>query len=129
MSVDQHTVGPYEIREFDEARTLLFSPPVYDGKSKLLATVSRYTGKHDSPQARVESTANVHLFHAAPELYNACAYGCEHGRIMDGPELLEFIADRLLAHGDTVGVGPLRHKAALERAALARARGVVATDA
>jgi len=54
-------------------------------------------------------------------LVEACQYGCQHGKLMTGPELLEAVADWIVSIGQTEYVGLLREKAGRERAALAKA--------
>ena len=48
----------------------------------------------------------------------ALQLGCEHGKVMAGPQFLEWVANKLIKLGTTEGVGVLRAKADAERAAI-----------
>lgn len=85
-----------------------------DAKSE--ASHLTWKNKILAPSRRIE-----HLEAINADLLAALELGCEHGRLMTGPQLLEWIANKLIELGTTEGVGVLRAKAEAERAAIAKA--------
>jgi len=115
-----HTPGPWQALPPDEDCSRWIIVQIAPGnRSYPMYIGSVYT---ETLGLALDAAANAHLFEAAPEMLAACeSHGMSCGLVHDGPELLELAADYLEGVGMHGLVPCLRIKAALERAAIAKA--------